>query len=183
MLSYFEGDNNQSSGTETPDFPLAADMHRYLVSYAKHFGLLRHAQLGIWVHRAEWNEENAKWEVETSIGEGPKTVRAFDKVVYALGPDQIPNFPKVKGIENFQGEAIHSIAFKRYAHLLREEINAEILGPRSGWASGCWWLDLETPQLTLPVCLRKPPRRCTSLTEVAQSSYVQTFSQVQGANS
>ncbi|KAJ5345342.1 hypothetical protein N7452_003346 [Penicillium brevicompactum] len=98
---------------ETPDFPPAADMHRYLVSYAKHFGILPRAQLNTTVHRAEWNPDTNLWEVETSTAGESRVVRSFDKVVYSMGPDQTPNIPSVPGLNLFGGEAVHSIAFKR----------------------------------------------------------------------
>lgn len=101
--------------TETPDFPPAADMHRYLVSYAKHFGILPRAQLNTVVHRAEWNPDTGLWDIETTTDGEPSIVRSFDKVVYSMGPDQIPNIPSIPGFDLFEGEAVHSIAFKRYA--------------------------------------------------------------------
>ncbi|RJE19620.1 Flavin-binding monooxygenase [Aspergillus sclerotialis] len=98
---------------DVPDFPLASDMHRYLVSYARHFGILPRARLSTIVHRAEWNESTAKWEVETSPADGPRTIYQFDKVVCSLGPDQVPNIPQVQGLHRFAGEAVHSIGFKK----------------------------------------------------------------------
>lgn len=88
-------------------------MDNYLVSYAKHFGLLPHAKLNTFVHRAHWIEKKNKWEVETSVDGGVHSIELFDKVIYAMGPDQIPNIPKVPGIEKFGGDACHSISFKR----------------------------------------------------------------------
>lgn len=100
---------------DTPDFPKASDMEKYLVSYATHFSLVPRARLSTFVHRAEWNEKKGKWEVEVSSGEGPHVVEDFDKVVYSMGPDQIPNIPSVPGIEKFAGDVLHSITFKKYA--------------------------------------------------------------------
>ncbi|PLB48451.1 dimethylaniline monooxygenase 3 [Aspergillus steynii IBT 23096] len=98
---------------ETPDFPRAADMAKYLVSYAEHFGLMPHAQLSTNIHRAEYIEKTNNWEVETSpVAGGPRVVARFDKVIYAMGPDQIPNIPQVPGIEKFKGDTTHSIGFK-----------------------------------------------------------------------
>ena len=113
------GEDYIDNMTETPDFPPAADMHRYLVSYAKHFGILPRAQLNTTVHRAEWNPDTNLWEVETSTAGEPRVVRSFDKVVYSMGPDQTPNIPSVPGLDLFGGEAVHSIAFKRYVLLSR----------------------------------------------------------------
>ncbi len=54
------------------------------------------------------------WELEISEGGGPKKTELFDKVVYSLGPDQIPNIPNISGIERFKGDVQHSISFKKY---------------------------------------------------------------------
>lgn len=100
---------------DTPDFPTAADMAKYLVSYAEHFGLMRYARLKTNIHRAEWSEKKSKWEVETSpVGSNGRVIEEFDKVIYAMGPDQIPNIPNIPGIEKFRGDTIHSICFKKY---------------------------------------------------------------------
>ncbi|KAL1953846.1 hypothetical protein VTO42DRAFT_2106 [Malbranchea cinnamomea] len=100
---------------DVPDFPTARDMANYLVSYAQHFDLMPHVCLNTMVHRVEWNEKKKKWEVEISHAKSrdERTVREFDKVIHALGPDQVPNIPQVPGIEKFAGHAIHSISFKK----------------------------------------------------------------------
>ncbi|KAJ5521625.1 hypothetical protein N7527_005740, partial [Penicillium freii] len=98
---------------DTPDFPRATDMAKYLVSYAEHFGVMPHTRLSTDIHRAEYKEETNKWEVETSpVAGGSRVVEQFDKVIYAMGPDQIPNIPKVPGIAKFKGDVTHSIGFK-----------------------------------------------------------------------
>ena len=90
-------------------------MAKYLVSYAEHFGLMPHVQLSTNIHRAEYIEKTNKWEVEISpVAGGSRVVAKFDKVIYAMGPDQVPNIPQVPGIEKFKGDATHSIGFKEY---------------------------------------------------------------------
>jgi dimethylaniline monooxygenase (N-oxide forming) len=39
-------------------------------------------------------------------------VEWFDKVVFAMGADQIPSRPQIEGIENFKGFVEHSMSFK-----------------------------------------------------------------------
>jgi dimethylaniline monooxygenase (N-oxide forming) len=39
-------------------------------------------------------------------------VEYFDKVVFAMGADQIPSRPKIEGIEKFKGFVEHSMSFK-----------------------------------------------------------------------
>ncbi|DAA76291.1 TPA_exp: Uncharacterized protein A8136_0963 [Trichophyton benhamiae CBS 112371] len=99
---------------DTPDFPTASHMAKYLASYAEHFQVMPHVRLSTNIHRASWNEMKHKWEIEISpVGnEDQKTVQEFDKVIHALGPDQVPNIPKVAGIEKFKGDVQHSVTFK-----------------------------------------------------------------------
>lgn len=101
--------------SDMPDFPVAADMEKYLLMYAKHFHLEPRARLNTTVYRANWSEERKQWELEISSGSTPRFYEFFDKVVFSLGPDQIPNIPNLSGIEKFQGDVQHSISFKRYA--------------------------------------------------------------------
>ncbi|KAM5430099.1 putative flavin-containing monooxygenase [Microsporum canis] len=100
---------------DTPDFPTANHMAKYLVSYAEHFRLMPHVCLNTTIHRVEWSETKRKWEIEVSStgNEDQRTVREFDKVIHALGPDQVPNIPQVPGIEKFAGTVIHSVSFKK----------------------------------------------------------------------
>jgi dimethylaniline monooxygenase (N-oxide forming) len=100
--------------TDTPDFPLAADMDKYLNAYATHFSIPPRARLSTVVYRAEWSDKVGKWRVESSTAGGPRLVEDFDKVIYSMGPDQIPNIPSVPGMEKFAGGVVHSIAFKKY---------------------------------------------------------------------
>ncbi|OAL71578.1 hypothetical protein A7D00_4483 [Trichophyton violaceum] len=99
---------------DTPDFPTASHMAKYLASYAEHFQVMPHVRLSTNIHRASWNEMKHKWEIEISpVGnEDQKSVQEFDKVIHALGPDQVPNIPKVAGIEKFKGDVQHSVTFK-----------------------------------------------------------------------
>lgn len=107
-------------------------MARYLVLYAEHFGLMPHAQLSTNIHRAEYIDKTKKWEVEISpVGGGSRVIKKFDKVIYAMGPDQVPNIPKVPGIAKFKGDVTHSIGFKEYgfpSHILRKLLAVDVSG-------------------------------------------------------
>nr|QKG86294.1 MFS general substrate transporter [Aspergillus sp. FM242] len=95
-------------------------MAKYLVSYAEHFGLMPHARLSTNIHRAEFSDKTKKWEVEISpVAGGSRVIERFDKVIYAMGPDQVPNIPKVPGIAKFSGNITHSIGFKEPGTILQ----------------------------------------------------------------
>lgn len=93
--------------------PPAKDLERYLESYAKHFDLIPLIQFSTTVNHIERDETNRKWVVFTSdTKSGVQQRRSFDRIVVAPGIFQTINQPKVKGIEKFAGEAIHSREFK-----------------------------------------------------------------------
>jgi dimethylaniline monooxygenase (N-oxide forming) len=96
-----------------PDFPVAADMEKYLLMYAKHFLLEPRARLNTTVHKAGWKEKRNQWELEVSVGNYESSLEYFDKVVLSLGPDQVPNIPRIAGEELFKGDIQHSIGFKK----------------------------------------------------------------------
>lgn len=88
-------------------FPDHWDMHRYLVSYAEHFGLTRRIRFKSRVVNlrptAGFRRETPRWEIELENG----TVETFDRVVVATGhlskPLHVPEFQ-----DGFKGEYLHS---------------------------------------------------------------------------
>lgn len=96
-----------------PAFASAKQVEQYLESYASNFDLLPYIQLSKSVTRVERDEDNNKWIVTiTNVKNGVEEIRKFSRVIIATGILSRPNIPKPTGIERFQGEAIHSRAFK-----------------------------------------------------------------------
>jgi 4-hydroxyacetophenone monooxygenase len=54
-----------------------------------------------------WLEAEKKWEIE-AIGPGGKTNEKFDAIICASGLFTHPEPPKVPGLENFKGKAMHT---------------------------------------------------------------------------
>ncbi|MPZ45116.1 MAG: SidA/IucD/PvdA family monooxygenase [Betaproteobacteria bacterium] len=95
---------------ETQDFPDHADMHRYLVRYAEHFGVtprirFRSRVVGV---RPDFEpaREAPSWRLELTDG----TVETFDAVIVATGhltrPYEIPE------LQRFGGDYLHSHHYK-----------------------------------------------------------------------
>ncbi|MGH8637422.1 MAG: flavin-containing monooxygenase, partial [Burkholderiales bacterium] len=95
---------------ETQDFPDHADMHRYLVRYAEHFGVTPRIRFRSRVVRVrpafEPAREAPSWRLELTDG----TVEIFDAVIVASGhltrPYEIPE------LQRFGGEYLHSHHYK-----------------------------------------------------------------------
>lgn len=85
-------------------------MQRYLEDYVRHFGLTERLRLGAAVTRVRRVEDDGRWEIWV---EGKAEPLRFDKVVIASGPQTSPFIPNLAGSELFEGESIHSRAYKR----------------------------------------------------------------------
>jgi cation diffusion facilitator CzcD-associated flavoprotein CzcO len=95
---------------ETQDFPDHADMHRYLVRYAEHFGVAPRIRFRSRVTQVrpafDPTREAPQWEV---MVEGAGTER-FDAVIVATGHLTSPY--EVPELQRFGGEYIHSHHYK-----------------------------------------------------------------------
>ncbi|CAJ2509013.1 Uu.00g140390.m01.CDS01 [Anthostomella pinea] len=99
--------------SDAPDFVPAEQVHEYLLAYARHFHLEKHARLKTSVSSAAWDEKRRKWRLLVTKPESTGPVEEFfDKVVFAMGSDQQPIMPEIPGIEKFAGFTSHSVSFK-----------------------------------------------------------------------
>lgn len=76
----------------------------YLEQVADDFGIRPHLRLGRTVTAMRWSDDSSTWTVETAEGD---TYEA-DVVVSALGTFTEPKLPDVPGLDDFEGELLHS---------------------------------------------------------------------------
>jgi cation diffusion facilitator CzcD-associated flavoprotein CzcO len=81
-----------------------SDVLSYLEHFADRFDLRRDIQLGTWIQGTTYDEGNQQWTVETDAGD---RVTA-DFVICAVGALSAPNKPDIPGIDDFEGECIHT---------------------------------------------------------------------------
>ncbi|ETI19410.1 hypothetical protein G647_09243 [Cladophialophora carrionii CBS 160.54] len=98
---------------ETDSYPSSAQVDKYLNDYVDAFGLRPHLRLSTRVESIERDDTQNCWHVTVS---GPNSAEPerlrFDKVVMATGPHNRAIMPDLPGQELFEGEILHSIAFK-----------------------------------------------------------------------
>lgn len=100
---------------EAPDFVPGEQVHEYLLAYAKHFDLEKHARLNTTVTAARWDTKSCQWRLLVASAEAPQAEwEIFDKVVFSMGSDQNPIWPDISGIEQFEGSIEHSVSCKKY---------------------------------------------------------------------
>jgi dimethylaniline monooxygenase (N-oxide forming) len=94
------------------DYPTAAQLHAYLNRYSECFDLVSKINLGTKV--LSINRSADKWTLEVqSKSTGKTTTKAFDRVCIATGSFYTPRWPKLDGLEKFEGKVIHSIDYHR----------------------------------------------------------------------
>ncbi|OXM62673.1 flavin-containing monooxygenase [Amycolatopsis vastitatis] len=87
----------------TRAFAGQAEIRAYLRETAARFGVTEKIRYGVEVTRAQWNERDARWELETS--QGPYSTRVL---VAGTGPWHEPLIPDLPGLGGFPGEVFHS---------------------------------------------------------------------------
>jgi len=78
-------------------------IQRYVEDTARAFGVLHRVRLNTDVLSASWDEQAARWRLQTSAG----PIEA-DVLIAACGQLTRPSIPRVPGLERFRGPAFHS---------------------------------------------------------------------------
>jgi cation diffusion facilitator CzcD-associated flavoprotein CzcO len=93
-----------------PEFPDGAQIHRYLLAYADHHGLLSHISLATSVI-AVTRREGGSWDVQLRQDGGREWSETFDFVVACNGVFSRPHIPDLPGRPTFEaggGAVLHS---------------------------------------------------------------------------
>ncbi|KAI1054712.1 hypothetical protein LB505_013395 [Fusarium chuoi] len=93
----------------TPSHCPSAKVEEYIESYVDHFNFRDKLRLGVSAEKVRRDDVGNRWVVDIQ-GSEPEY---FDKVIMATGGNNRPHIPKVEGMDKFEGEVLHSRAFKR----------------------------------------------------------------------
>jgi cyclohexanone monooxygenase len=80
------------------------DVLAYLEHFADRFDLRRDIQLETWIRGAHYDEASQHWTVETDAGD--RVTATF--LICAVGALSAPNKPDIPGIDEFEGECLHT---------------------------------------------------------------------------
>ncbi|VDC00167.1 unnamed protein product [Peniophora sp. CBMAI 1063] len=96
---------------ETPLFPPASTVLRYLEGFTETFGLRRFIQFDSVVTAAAWSDKEAVWNVTISTGETSR----FDALIVSNGHYRRPRYPDVPGLQTWlsTAKAMHSAWYRR----------------------------------------------------------------------
>ena len=99
LYSYSFAPNSEWTRT----YPLQPEIREYLSDCTNRFGLRPHIRFNCPVQRAEWDQDEGVWQIETPDGSFSAQV-----LVGAPGPLSEPSIPSLPGIDDFQGVAFHT---------------------------------------------------------------------------
>ena len=91
-------------------FPRHEDVLQYLRHYAEHFDLLRHVELESELVRAVHDQNG--WRLDV-LAAGRERTERFDAIAVCTGMYWHPLWPKLTGLQSFDGQVLHSSDFKR----------------------------------------------------------------------
>ena len=97
LYSFSFAPNPEWSSTFSPQ----PEIENYLRKVTDDFGVRPHIRFGHAVETADWVD--GKWRIATSQGEF-----TADVLLSGMGPLAEPSYPKLPGIEDFEGEVFHS---------------------------------------------------------------------------
>ncbi|WP_017672758.1 NAD(P)/FAD-dependent oxidoreductase [Blastomonas sp. AAP53] len=89
-------------------FPLRDEIEGYLLDTAREYGLAARTQFSSKVEAARWIEGADQWEVTVSKPDGSIATHRADYLFSAVGILNIPQYPRIAGLESFTGEVIHT---------------------------------------------------------------------------
>jgi cation diffusion facilitator CzcD-associated flavoprotein CzcO len=94
-----------------------AEIQAYLEDVAERHGVLGRVRTSTDVSAARWDEDSARWTLQTSAGP-----HEADVLITACGQLTIPKMPKLAGIEAFSGPAFHTARWRHDVDLAGKRV-------------------------------------------------------------
>jgi cation diffusion facilitator CzcD-associated flavoprotein CzcO len=89
-----------------------AEIQAYLEDVARRNGVLDRIRTSTEVQQAAWDDERAKWVLQTSAG-----VHEADVLLTACGQLSVPKLPPIPGLESFDGPLFHTADWRHDVEL------------------------------------------------------------------
>lgn len=121
------------------------ELVEYFESYAQEFKISPHFNTEI---KEISKSENGRWNVKTQTGDNLEATR----VIVATGVNRVPNKPKFEGIESFNGNIIHSRAYKNADPYEGKKVLVVGMGNTGAELA----LDLSEHNIDITICVRSP---------------------------
>jgi cation diffusion facilitator CzcD-associated flavoprotein CzcO len=94
-----------------------AEIQAYLEDVARRHGVLERIRTSTEVTRASWDEQRARWMLETSQGS-----HEVDVLITACGQLSVPKLPSIRGLESFKGPVFHTARWRHDVDLTGKRV-------------------------------------------------------------
>ena len=91
--------------------PAGGEMQDYLIGVADKYGLRDRTRFSTMVVSLRWIEMDGQWEIVMRGKDGAEETRRYNAVINAHGPISRWEWPKIDGLEDFQGVKMHTGAW------------------------------------------------------------------------
>jgi len=98
----------------TREYPGQEEILDYLIRTASKYNLYKYIRFNTSVESANWNDVSQKWETKVQVS-GTKDSEysaaytiTSDFLVSAVGQLNMPQWPKIDGIDDFEGKKMHT---------------------------------------------------------------------------
>jgi cation diffusion facilitator CzcD-associated flavoprotein CzcO len=98
-------------------FSAGPEIRAYIEGVAHRFGVFDKVRTGTEVIGARWNEERARWMLETSAGRHEAEI-----LVTACGQLSVPKVPPIQGLDSFEGNAFHTAEWRHDVDLADKRV-------------------------------------------------------------
>ncbi|HOX67880.1 MAG TPA: alpha/beta hydrolase fold domain-containing protein [Burkholderiaceae bacterium] len=92
----------------TRRFAGAPEIQTYMQKVATRFGLLAHIRLGTRISAARFDDAAGHWHYDIERPEGARSTLQSRFFMCSAGPLSQPRWPDIPGLDDFQGERLHS---------------------------------------------------------------------------
>ncbi len=87
-------------------FGRGPEVRAYLNKVSKKYGPYDHTRFETDVREGRWDDERHLWVLKVDTPSGQETIEA-NVVINAVGAFANPNFPKIEGLDSFEGQVLH----------------------------------------------------------------------------
>jgi len=111
----------EPNGSWTKYYPNGPEFLSYLDRVADKYNVKDRIDFGTTVEGAEWDDARKLWTV-TADRNGEKLTYEANELIMAVGPNNSPNYPKVRNLDVFNGPVIHSARWDHSVDLAGKKV-------------------------------------------------------------
>lgn len=105
----------------TKYYPRGPEFLSYLEQVTDKYNLRERIRFGTWVEGATWDEARKIWTVK-AVRDGKPETYECNMLIMAVGPNNNPNYPKVRNLDAFKGPVVHSAAWDHDVDLTGKKV-------------------------------------------------------------